>query len=111
MLINRFHFKMLDYFFILFTNLGNGLFLISVMVFMFIRKKDRLVFANRNQFPCFRSYCSGFKTSHSQSKTKIIFRISRYPFYKWNYRNRFNQFSLWTYCNYIRAHYSFMYLF
>jgi membrane-associated phospholipid phosphatase len=39
MLINRFHFKMLDYFFILFTNLGNGLFLIIVMVFLFIRKK------------------------------------------------------------------------
>jgi membrane-associated phospholipid phosphatase len=39
MLINRFHFKMLDYFFILFTNLGNGLFLIAVMAFMFIRKK------------------------------------------------------------------------
>ncbi len=39
MLINRFHFKILDYFFILFTNLGNGLFLIIVMVFLFIRKK------------------------------------------------------------------------
>ncbi|HXB29229.1 MAG TPA: phosphatase PAP2 family protein [Puia sp.] len=39
MLINRFHFKMLDYFFILFTNLGNGLFLIVVMAFLFIRKK------------------------------------------------------------------------
>ena len=39
MLINRFHFKMLDYFFILFTNLGNGLFAIGLMVFMFIRKK------------------------------------------------------------------------
>src|SRR5580704_18900745 len=39
MLINRFHFKILDYFFILFTNLGNGLFLIVVMVFLFIRKK------------------------------------------------------------------------
>src|SRR5579863_2728795 len=39
MLINRFHFKILDYFFILFTNLGNGLFSIAVMIFMFIRKK------------------------------------------------------------------------
>jgi membrane-associated phospholipid phosphatase len=39
LLINRFHFKMLDYFFILFTNLGNGLFIILVIVFMFIRKK------------------------------------------------------------------------
>lgn len=39
MLINRFHFKMLDYFFILFTNLGNGLFVIGLMVFLFIRKK------------------------------------------------------------------------
>jgi membrane-associated phospholipid phosphatase len=38
-LINRFHSKMLDYFFILFTNLGNGLFLIAVMIFMLIRKK------------------------------------------------------------------------
>ena len=39
MLINGFHFKMLDYFFILFTNLGNGLFVIGLMVFLFIRKK------------------------------------------------------------------------
>lgn len=37
--INQFHSKFFDYFFILFTNLGNGLFVIGLMVFMLIRKK------------------------------------------------------------------------
>ena len=39
LLINRFHCKLLDNFFILFTNLGNGLFVIGVMAIMLIRKK------------------------------------------------------------------------
>lgn len=39
MLINRFHFKLLDYFFVLFTNLGNGIFAIGLMVFILVRKK------------------------------------------------------------------------
>jgi membrane-associated phospholipid phosphatase len=39
LLINRLHSKSLDYFFILFTNLGNVLFVIGLMVFMGIRKK------------------------------------------------------------------------
>lgn len=39
LLINRFHFKLLDYFFVLFTNLGNGIFVIGLMVFMLVRKK------------------------------------------------------------------------
>lgn len=39
LLINRFHYKVLDDFFILFTNLGNGIFAILLMVFMLLRKK------------------------------------------------------------------------
>ena len=39
LLINQFHFKLLDGFFILFTNLGNGLFVIGLMIIMMIRKK------------------------------------------------------------------------
>ncbi len=37
--INQFHCILVDYFFILFTNLGNGFFAIALMVFMLIRKK------------------------------------------------------------------------
>jgi membrane-associated phospholipid phosphatase len=37
--INRFHLKLLDYFFILFTNLGNGIFVIGLMIFMLFRRK------------------------------------------------------------------------
>ena len=39
LLINHFHYKLLDQFFILFTNLGNGLFVIGLMVIMLTRKK------------------------------------------------------------------------
>jgi len=39
LLVNQFHCKLLDTFFILFTNLGNGLFVIGIMVVMLIRKK------------------------------------------------------------------------
>ena len=39
LLINQFHCRLLDDFFILFTNLGNGIFAIFLMVFMLIRKK------------------------------------------------------------------------
>jgi membrane-associated phospholipid phosphatase len=39
LLVNQYHCKWFDYFFILFTNLGNGLFAIALMVFMLIRKK------------------------------------------------------------------------
>lgn len=38
-LINRFHNRLLDEFFILFTNVGNGLFVIGLMILMFIRRK------------------------------------------------------------------------
>jgi membrane-associated phospholipid phosphatase len=37
--INQFHFRILDGFFVLFTNLGNGLFVIGLMVIMMTRKK------------------------------------------------------------------------
>jgi membrane-associated phospholipid phosphatase len=39
LLINRFHTTPMDYFFIMFTNLGNGLFAIGLMILMAIRKK------------------------------------------------------------------------
>jgi len=39
LLINQFHCILIDYFFILFTNLGNGFFAIAIMLFMLIRKK------------------------------------------------------------------------
>ncbi len=39
LLINQFHCILIDYFFILFTNLGNGFFSIAIMIFMLIRKK------------------------------------------------------------------------
>ena len=39
LLINRFHSQLIDNFFILFTNLGNGLFVIGLMVFLLIWKK------------------------------------------------------------------------
>ena len=37
--INQFHYRLLDDFFILFTNLGNGIFAILLMAFLMIRKK------------------------------------------------------------------------
>jgi membrane-associated phospholipid phosphatase len=39
LLINHFHNSLLDNFFIMFTNVGNGLFVIALMIFMLIRKK------------------------------------------------------------------------
>ncbi len=36
---NQLHSRFLDYFFILFTNIGNGLFVIGIMLFMLMRKK------------------------------------------------------------------------
>jgi membrane-associated phospholipid phosphatase len=39
LLINQFHYRLMDDFFILFTNLGNGIFAIFLMVFLIIRKK------------------------------------------------------------------------
>jgi membrane-associated phospholipid phosphatase len=39
LLINQFHYRLMDDFFILFTNLGNGIFAILLMVFLIIRKK------------------------------------------------------------------------
>jgi membrane-associated phospholipid phosphatase len=39
LLINRFHSKTLDVFFALFTDLGNGLFVIGLMLIMMLRKK------------------------------------------------------------------------
>jgi membrane-associated phospholipid phosphatase len=38
-IINHLHTRLLDYFFIGFTNLGNGFFIIGIMMFMLIRKK------------------------------------------------------------------------
>ncbi len=40
LLINQFHFKLLDDFFVLFTNLGNGIFAIILMIFMLVRRKN-----------------------------------------------------------------------
>lgn len=37
--INHFHNEMLDYFFTMFTNVGNGLFVVALMLFLLIRKK------------------------------------------------------------------------
>ena len=39
LLINHFHNQMLDFFFIMFTNLGNGLFVVAWMLFMLMRRK------------------------------------------------------------------------
>jgi len=39
LLINSFHNPLLDYFFILLTNVGNGLFVIAIIAWMVIRKK------------------------------------------------------------------------
>jgi membrane-associated phospholipid phosphatase len=39
LLINQFHYRFLDDFFILFTNLGNGIFAILLITFLLIRKK------------------------------------------------------------------------
>jgi membrane-associated phospholipid phosphatase len=39
LLINQFHYRLMDDFFILFTNLGNGIFAILLMVFLLIRKR------------------------------------------------------------------------
>jgi membrane-associated phospholipid phosphatase len=39
LLVNHFHNKLLDIFFILFTHLGNGLFVIGIMAIMLLRKK------------------------------------------------------------------------
>ena len=39
LLVNHFHNEMLDNFFIMFTNVGNGLFVIVLMVFMLVRRK------------------------------------------------------------------------
>ena len=39
LLINHFHNGMFDNFFIMFTNVGNGLFVIALMLFLLIRKK------------------------------------------------------------------------
>ena len=39
LLINRFHTRLLDDFFVLFTNVGNGLFVIGLMILMLIRRK------------------------------------------------------------------------
>ncbi|MDP9040572.1 MAG: phosphatase PAP2 family protein [Bacteroidota bacterium] len=39
LLINQFHCKIFDNFFILFTNLGDGLFAIAIMLFMLIRRR------------------------------------------------------------------------
>ena len=39
LLVNHYHCIGLDYFFILFTNLGNGLFFVIVIIFMLIRRK------------------------------------------------------------------------
>jgi membrane-associated phospholipid phosphatase len=39
LLINRFHCILIDYFFIMFTNLGNGFFAVALMIFMLARKK------------------------------------------------------------------------
>ncbi len=39
LLINRYHCVVLDYFFILFTNLGDGLFAIAIIVFMLVRRQ------------------------------------------------------------------------
>src|SRR6516162_10923906 len=39
LLINQYHTRPLDIFFILFTNLGNGLFAIGLIAIMLIRKK------------------------------------------------------------------------
>lgn len=39
LLVNQYHCRWLDYFFILFTNLGDGIFSIVIMVFMMIRRK------------------------------------------------------------------------
>jgi membrane-associated phospholipid phosphatase len=39
LLINQFHYRLLDRFFILFTNFGNGIFAIILMVFLLARKK------------------------------------------------------------------------
>src|ERR1700712_4117566 len=39
LLINHFHTRLLDEFFILFTNVGNGLFVIGLMTLMIFRRK------------------------------------------------------------------------
>jgi len=39
LLVNRFHCTLLDYFFILFTNLGDGLFAIVISLFMLVRRQ------------------------------------------------------------------------
>ena len=39
LLINKFHTTFLDYFFVLFTNIGNGIFVIGITLFMLMRKK------------------------------------------------------------------------
>jgi membrane-associated phospholipid phosphatase len=39
LLINRYHCTVLDYFFILFTNLGDGLFAIAIIIFMLARRQ------------------------------------------------------------------------
>ena len=39
LLINQFHFALLDRLFVLFTNFGNGIFAILLMIFMLVRKK------------------------------------------------------------------------
>jgi membrane-associated phospholipid phosphatase len=39
LLINHFHNQLLDYFFTMFTNLGNGLFVVAWMLFMLMKKK------------------------------------------------------------------------
>ena len=39
LLINHFHYEMLDNFFTMFTNVGNGLFIVALMLFLLIRKK------------------------------------------------------------------------
>jgi membrane-associated phospholipid phosphatase len=39
LLINHFHTRLLDDFFILFTNVGNGLFVIGLMILMLVRRK------------------------------------------------------------------------
>jgi membrane-associated phospholipid phosphatase len=39
LLINRLHCALLDYFFILFTNLGDGLFAIAIVIFMLARRQ------------------------------------------------------------------------
>ena len=103
--INNFHSGFFDFFFILFTNVGNGLFVVGLLIFLVIGKKR---WPGQIQigigFFVFRNSCSSDQTRISQSPPTGILPFQQCaPVLQFDLFGH-DQFSIRTYCYYFYTH-------